>query len=581
MSHVPRSFAVLFNPVRWSTPVLLWSAAVFITLASLWRFIHLDHLLVWHDEVYSVIRVLGYSVDEIFNYIFVGQLLTPEQILRFQHFDGAHGWIDTFHALMGHPEHGPLYYLFGRLILIFPLEPIVGLRAVAAFMSALLPPAVFWLMRELFGRTEKNWPVAWVAATLIAVSPLYVVFAHEARQYTLWLLLLITSSAAFIHVLRNSQRHWWWLYSALMTLSFYTHLLSALTVCIHACYGLVHLYMTRAEWRNSSNTTRIIIRSWLISIGVATLLFTPWLAIIFHYQQLLTSYTSWMSTTVSVSMTLHAWGAHFIRAFMDFDPSLPTWLLILLLPMALAIGVYIRHAPRPAAWLFPLFAVCFIGVVLIPDLLFGGMRSLQMRYALPAILAVQCMIAWTLGSALIPTAQAANQALLTPQRARVAFSLLIAAGIGSLVILDRAPTWWNKNYSENNRHIADLINAQPASLLFISNSAGVSVGEVISIAYHLNPDVRIWGEPLTGVTADVLLPTTNGERFALLPWTTLIAALAPNQVTLIDGSWQWFRVESSVSEPPLISSAHEEPASLDIALPTEQLPNQTPPSIAE
>ncbi|MBB1126142.1 glycosyltransferase family 39 protein [Thiospirillum jenense] len=578
MSHMPRSFTVLFNPARWSITTLLWSAVVLITLASLWRFVHLDHLLVWHDEVYSIIRVLGYSIDEIFNYIFVGQLLTPEQILRFQHFDGAHGWIDTFRALIGHPEHGPLYYLFGRLILIFPLEPVVGLRAVAALMSALLPPAVFWLMRELFGRTEKNWPVAWVAAALIAVSPLYVLFAHEARQYTLWLLLLLVSTAAFLRALRSQNHRWWWLYSGLMLLSFYTHLLSALTVCIHACYGLLYLYMTRVEWKQS----RTVIRSWLLAIAVATLLFTPWLAVIFHHQQLLTSYTSWMSTTVSVSMTFQAWGAHFIRAFIDFDPSLPTWLLVLLLPMALAIGVYVRHAPRPAVWLFPLFAVCFIGVVLIPDLLFGGMRSLQMRYALPAVLAVQCMIAWTVGIALIPATQSAiKPLLLTPARARVVFSLLIAAGIVSLVVIDHTPTWWNKNYSENNRHVANLINAHPASLLFISNSAGVSVGEVISIAYHLNPDVRIWAEPLTGVTADVLLPTTTGERFALLPWTTLIAAFAPDQVTLIDGSWQWFRVESLVSEPPLISSAHEEPAPPDIALPTEQLPNQTPPSIAE
>jgi uncharacterized membrane protein len=73
-----------------------------------------------------------------------------------------------------------------------PLDPVTAFRGTSALFGLLLPAAAFWLMRELFGRG----PVPWVAAALVAFSPLHLLYAQEARQYALWMLLFLASSAA-------------------------------------------------------------------------------------------------------------------------------------------------------------------------------------------------------------------------------------------------------------------------------------------------------------------------------------------------------------------------------------------------
>ncbi len=292
-------------------------AAVFllivIVVATAARLIGLDHLPIWHDEVFTLIRVFGYST-EASDTLFSGQVVTPGEMLRFQQPDAAHGWADALRALAGHPEHAPLYYLLGRLATTLPLDPVTAVRGTSALFGMLLPLASFWLMRELFGRGLTPW----IAAALVAVSPMHLLYAQEARQYALWTLLTLSSSAALVRALRMNRPADWWLYGGLLTVGLYSHLLFAAMLPVHAAYGwLVGTARSGKLLRPSGMPTR----QWLTAVIVSLVLFLPWIIVLLLGMDSAATNTAWMERAIGAQRNLLSWGRHIVRAFLDISPA--------------------------------------------------------------------------------------------------------------------------------------------------------------------------------------------------------------------------------------------------------------------
>ncbi|QVL50371.1 MAG: glycosyltransferase family 39 protein [Thiocapsa sp.] len=500
---------------------------ILLILVTGFRLIGLDHLPVWHDEVFTLVRVFGHPAD-LWETLFSGRLLTPDEILAFQRPDPSKGWDETLRALAEHPEHAPLYYLLGRWATTLPLEPVTALRGTSAAFGLLLPLAAFWLMRELFGRG----PVPWVAAAVVAFSPLHLLYAQEARQYALWTLLVLTSSAALQRALDRNRPRDWWLYGLMMTLGLYSHLLFALMVPVHAAY--IGLGATRLS-EGQSRKRGLPVRAWLLAVIAAGVLFLPWMFALVSGFGDAVGHTQWMERAVGAQRNLLAWAGHITRAFLDVSPHAdpPTLSLLLLGPIAVGLIVYLFRAPRPRMWLPVLIAVAYLGVVLGPDLLLGGSRSLHVRYGLPAVVAVQLMVAWGIGSAL---ARRDRMRVL----AAAALALIMVFGVISQWRILQAETWWTKHFSASNLEVARLVNARDRPLVAVSPS-GVAAGELVSLAYHLDDRVRIWGHGDPG--APVTLPDGFGSLLLLLPSAELGAAIGPERVAEpIAGSWQWFLV---------------------------------------
>jgi uncharacterized membrane protein len=504
-----------------------FAAFVFLFLVSGLRLIGLDHLPVWHDEVFTLVRVFGQPA-ELWETLFSGRLLTPDEIVAFQRPDPSTGWGDTLRALAEHPEHAPLYYLLGRLSAMLPLDPVTALRGTSAAVGMLLPLGAFWLMRELFGRG----PVPWVAAALVAISPLHVLYAQEARQYALWTLLVLAASASLLRALDRNRPRDWWLYGLMTTLGLYSHLLFALMLPVHAAY----IWLGAAP---SSDLRRRVqelpIRSWLLSVGVASFLFLPWILVLLLGFGATVGHTEWMDRAVGAQRNLLAWGGHIVRAFLDVSPNSqpPPVSLLLLVPVAAGVVVYLVRAPRPRSWLLVLIALAYLGVVLGPDLLLGGSRSLHVRYGLPAVLAVQLMMAWVVGSALARGGTSRSVAA-------IALAVVMAFGGYSQWRILNAETWWNKHFSAWNPEVARTVNALDRPLVLVSPS-GVAAGELVSLAYRLGDQVRIRGygsrdEPPTRLD-------DFGGLVLLLPSDELRASFGPDAVLEpIAGTWQWFLV---------------------------------------
>jgi uncharacterized membrane protein len=489
------------------------------------RLIGLDHLPVWHDEVFTLVRVFGYPA-ELWETLFSGRLLTPDEILAFQRPDPAKDWGDTLQALAEHPEHAPLYYLLGRGTAMLPLDPVTALRGTSALLGLLLPPAAFWLMRELFGRG----PVPWVAAVLLAVSPLHLLYAQEARQYALWTLMVLASSAALVRALHRCRARDWWLYGALVTLGLYSHLLFALMLVVQGAYVWLRSAAVSGRWRRP---TGLPVRSWLMAVGVALALFSPWLMVMIGGFGDAVAHTQWMDRAIGVQRNLLAWGGHLTRSFFDVSPAqeAPTITLVLLIPIVLGLLVYPVRAPRPAMWLLPMIAVAYLGVVLGPDLVLGGSRSLHVRYGLPAVIALQLMLARVIGEALSRTGT--SRAI-----GASALALAVLLGLSSQWRILQADTWWTKHFSAENVEVARLVNALERPLVAVSPS-GVAVGELVSLAYHLDDRVRIWGHETDG--EPVALPAGFDGLLLLLPSGELLDAVPPGMVPEpVEGTWQWF-----------------------------------------
>jgi len=192
----------------------------------------LEHKVVWHDEVFTLVRVLGFQHQEVLDGIYNGQVQTPAQLLRFQQRVPGRGFQDTWRALKEHPEHSPLYYVLAALATHLTESPLLAVRGTSALLSLLLFPALFWLAREWSGGCR----VAWVVVALAAVSPLHLLYAQEARQYALLMVLIAAASAALLQALRRQRRRDWVLYGITLSLGLYTHLLFVQVLLAHALY---------------------------------------------------------------------------------------------------------------------------------------------------------------------------------------------------------------------------------------------------------------------------------------------------------------------------------------------------------
>ncbi|WP_162008647.1 glycosyltransferase family 39 protein [Thermochromatium tepidum] len=504
----------------------LWSIAALALWSILSRFWGLDHLLVWHDEVFTLIRVLGYSHDELQSVLFSGQILTPSEVLRFQTPTPEHGWRAAFAAFVGHPEHAPLYYGLGVLVVGLPLDPVTALRGLSALFGLLLIPAVSWLTRELFGPG----PTPWVAAALVACSPLQLLYAQEARQYALWLLLLVLSCLTLAIALRRGSWGAWLVHALTTALGLYAHLLFLPMIAVQAFWVLLVLFLDGEDRRYGLEQAR----RWAISLGLAVLAFSPWLWLVFSQHERVGDLTAWMRRPIGWPEILAAWGRHLVETFVDPSPGFDRGWLWLLLPLGWALWFFIRAAPRPGAWLILSMALAYVGLVLGPDLLLGGSRSQHARYVLPTLLAVQLMMAWWIGSALGCASGSMRHRL-----GLSTLTLLLALGLFSQILIARAETWSTKHLSAHTREVARLVNAGERPLVLASASS-VGLGELIALAYHLEPHVRLWGQPRQGEST---WPSGYEPIFLLTPTEPLRRALSQEAlIRPLAGTWQWFIV---------------------------------------
>ncbi|TPW09447.1 MAG: hypothetical protein FD130_2518, partial [Halothiobacillaceae bacterium] len=427
---------MLFQPIfkRLGSPARLAIviALCVVALGSL-RFINLGEKIVWHDESYSFLRTFGHTGTEYVTALFDGKIHSVAELQSYQRADPELGLGATLTALASRPEHSPLYYLLARVWAEGFEDPVVALRSLSALFGVLLLPSVYWLARELF----DDPPVSWSAMTLAAASPLYLLYAQEARQYALWMMLTVLSSAALLHALRTGSRRAMLLYALTIALGLYAHIMHVFTAIAH----MVYLAMMHGEYERVRVKACAIarVKACAIALACGLLAFTPWLALFLYSITDVVEVTSWMRTSVSTLELMQSWLTSINQLLFDFPGS--DYLIPLSAALAIIALCVIQRSTPTKVWLL-LVLMLFItaGAVILPDLLSGGRRSLITRYLLPPLLLLGICIAYLIGTgSSLHTHRGRAMGLLG--------ALLIGGGIYSQLMILSSTTWWNKAFS--------------------------------------------------------------------------------------------------------------------------------------
>ncbi|MDZ8051498.1 MAG: glycosyltransferase family 39 protein [Aulosira sp. ZfuVER01] len=489
-----------------------------IIIGIILRFINLDGKISWADETFTYLRIYGHTKADLMQEVVKSQILTAGTLLeKYQSPGVSKTIIDTVKGLaLEDPKHPPLYFVITNLWVQCFGSTVAATRSFSAFISLLIFPTLYWLCQELF----QSKIVGLVAIAFIAVSPFHLVYAQEARMYSLYTLTILLSSAALLRAMRLNTKLSWSTYSVSLVLGFYTHLLFSVVAIGQGIYLAV----------NQGILTRKTLIAYLSALLAGIISFLPWLFLIITQSEKVQETIEWAKYTLPLHDLVDAWQIHWARIFFDItaEYSYPNklqnnlWFLIIrLLVILLFYAIYFLYRKTPkSTWSFILILILLTALTqAIPDIIFGGIRSINPRYSIPVYLGCHLAIAYLF----------AQKTILSPDITirkhlwRLLLVGLIFMQIISSVIILPKKAWWNKAYNTDNISIVNIIKQSPNSLIICAEcNQDWGWGNVLSISYLLEPQTKFQLFPGTNIQQ---IPDTFSDLFFLNASEKLQASL--------------------------------------------------------
>ncbi|NMG07201.1 glycosyltransferase family 39 protein [Brasilonema sp. UFV-L1] len=460
---------------------------VLLILGVFFRFVNLDRKIYWYDETFTSLRIFGYTMSEVVGQVCNGKEIGIEDLQKYQHPTPEKTLTDTLKSLaVEDPQHPPLYYVLTRFWVQWFGSSVAVIRSFSALSSLLAFPCIYWLCLELFDSSL----VGWVAIALIAVSPFHVLYAQEAREYSLWTSTILLSSATLLRAMRLKTKLSWVMYAVTVVLGLYTFLFSGLVIIAHG------IYVVATE---SFRLTKTVI-AYLLASLLGFLALTPWLVVLVINFGQAQNTTRWTSDTVSKLTFIKNWIINLSYFFLDFgydlgnyehEPRLKiiTKLLIPFILILVGYSIYFLCLKAPKrVWLFVLTLISVTALSLaIPDFIFGGMRSLIPRYLIPFYLGIQLAVAYLLATQIIPISVNIWRLKLW----QVVMVMLLTSGVLSCVSSSQAKTWWLKYQNIYTPQVVEIINKATQPLVISSCQGSWSLlADEFSLIDQIDPKVR-------------------------------------------------------------------------------------------
>lgn len=447
-----------------------YGIVIVLALGIFFRFYNLDKKVYWIDEVNSSLRSLGYTKTEVIDNTYTGEVITVADLMQYQQLSPDRGWGDTWHALSGTAEHAPLYFLLSRLWVGWVGHSVATMRCLTAIFSVLTFPCLYWLCRELFEAPA----VGWLAVALVAISPLHLPYAQEARPYSLWTLVILCSSAALLRAMRVQTRWSWAAYGISLALGLYTQLLFG---AVAVAQGIYVLLVEKLRWTKT-------LQAYGITAALAFLSFVPWIINFFNKIEKVKESTASLTGGFPLSHMVDRWFLQINQALIDRELGGLNFILVLLVIYTLY--YFYRHAPkRSALFILLLVGVTFLSLAL-PDLVWGGRRSLRIRYLFPFFLGIQIALAYLFATTALWAKTWQDKFW------RMVLVFLIFSGIASGLVSSQATVWWNKSEPRSSYYpiLGSMMNQiqQNANPLIINDGSST---DMMAFSYWLDPDIKL------------------------------------------------------------------------------------------
>ncbi len=446
----------------------------------------------WHDEAYTSLRLSGFTAQALNQALFQGNIITAADLLKFQWPQPENNIDRVIQALaIDDAQHPPLYYILVWYWLKLWGASIPAIRSFSVVVSLLGFPALYWWCQELWAQPRSvsrvSSPlfspelvmdpklVGGLAVVLLALSPFHILYAQEAREYALWTVLVLVINASFYQALHRQNRWCWFLYGLGLTLGLYTFPLTGLVALAHGLFLLI--------------SARQNLRPWGVATGLSFLSFSPWLYLILStWQQ---TGATWTASPIPLAALWQAWGLNLIRCFYFTDGTfglggLGMWLLLgfLLVVVAGSSYIFCRTTPR-RVWLG---VVLLILTTTLPfaltDLIAGGQRSTSSRYLIPAILAMQIMLAYGL------TWLCSHVRVWQRWVGWLVLSVLLSLGLAGGVAIGQAETTWIKFLSYSFPELYRPLQTTPNALI-MGTSGNINTGTILALSHGLSPETPL------------------------------------------------------------------------------------------
>ena len=485
-------------------PPALLAIVSILAVAAAVRILGIGHDSLWGDEALSVL-IAKKPLAEV-----IPRVIDWEQIPPVHHVI-LHFWIKVF----GDSETS------------------VRVPSLLAGVAAVC--VAYVLVGQLAGRR-----VALIAALLLAVSPIHIVYSQECRAYALGVLLGLWSCDAFVRLLRRPGASREGEYVVVSTLLLYTHVYGLFTLLAQQ---LLYVWQwARARRRSADGTegpTAPPLRPWrfvLVNLAIGAL-YAPFVPVIVRWTRAIHT-NFWVQHNSWDDITNAYWT--YAGSSAAFFPMVPLVVL----------GIRALYRTRRRTALVLLLAL-MVAPVLVPVTVSVLHRpSFAPRYAIIASVAML-------------TFAAASLAAIRPAALRLSAVVLIALIClrGDAPAFYRAP--WREAGAFLNQHM------RPGDTAVVNIRAGTRLYDY----YVKRPDVRRLGVDINAVPVSLPL---DGRRV----WLVLYGPIYPPNEILGRAAW---RVERRLVKPGLavleLTDEPEPPAGSPEPQPATS-PASRPPSAA-
>lgn len=415
-----------------------------ILLGIDFRYSNAVYKVYYQDEAVTSLRVAGFTLHD-FDELFDRKPHTFGEVQRLLRPAPERGVADTIRSLaLEDPQHPPAFYALEALwVRSAGVSPFwTRLLAVALSLAAL--PLMYALGLELFGSRT----VGLIATALLAVSPFFVLYAYQAREYGLLTSAILLSSVLFLRAARlGGGRRWGW-YALSVAFGMYTYLLFVLVIVAHAVAAVAPFTVGRRRPRS--------LAAFAAASFTGLLLCAPWLWVVLRNRSVANADVSWATSAYPLRFMIAKWAFYAAATFFDLEYSSArfTFVAVIVLAIVVAAAVALVRGNKGAAAIFviALGASAFLALA-VPDLVLHHRFSTIARYLMPTWIAIVLAVAALLGLS---------------RRTRIAggaFALLLAGGIVSDAVSARSTSWWENNGNKAVPRIAAELREHPGTLL--------------------------------------------------------------------------------------------------------------------